>query len=152
MINFQYYNGMWPPPTKSVSSVEQFNFVDIVFVSEGYTALEYDKFVADVNRISLALLGEEFNELVEPFHTYSDFINIHSLFVASNESGYDQTEMGVYRDTFFNAESYFSDGRLIYGDEFKVKNFVQSQLPEEKIDIVAVLINSENYGGAGGLY
>ncbi|WP_225206952.1 M64 family metallopeptidase [Novosphingobium huizhouense] len=121
--------------------------IDIVFVAEGYTAEERDKFLADAKNASDYILSKDNSRLNDPFATYSTIINASAVFVASNQSGYStNTET---RDTAFGSKAYLSDGRLVYGNSGKV-NQALSDLSGNARDIVIVLINSDKYGGAGG--
>ena len=123
------------------------NRIDIVFVAEGYTAEERDKFLADAKKASEYILSKDNARLNDPFATYSSLMNAKAVFVASNQSGYStDTET---RDTAFGSKAYLSDGRLVYGDTGKV-NQALSGLSSDARDLVIVLINSDKYGGAGG--
>lgn len=53
-------------------------------------------------------------------------------------------------DTYFKANSYLDDGRLVYGDSVKVYETVRAAVPDNAQEIMIVLVNSKAYGGAGG--
>lgn len=121
--------------------------IDIVFVAEGYTSAERDKFLADARKASDYILSSDNARLNDPFATYASLMNASAVFVASQQSGYStDTET---RDTAFGSRAYLSDGRLVYGDTGKV-NQALSGLSGNARDLVIVLINSDKYGGAGG--
>ncbi|SFU68190.1 M64 family metallopeptidase [Pseudoduganella namucuonensis] len=122
--------------------------VDITFVAEGYLASERDKFLADAAKFAEYIFDTGNAALNSPFSNYKNYFNTNALFVASNQSRWDVTS-GV-ADTYFKANSYLDDGRLVYGDTTKVYETVGAALPGDAQDITIVLINSKAYGGAGG--
>lgn len=124
--------------------------VDIVIVAEGYTQLERDKFVADANTFLTTFLGADNARLNAPFSTYKGFFNATALFFASAQSGTDQPNNNVDVNTYFNASQHGSDGRLLYGDSYKVEVEVQNALAANAHELVIVLVNTPLYGGAGG--
>ena len=124
------------------------NRVDIVIVAEGYTQAERDKFIKDAGAFVSSILGQGNARLNAPFSTYNGFFNATALFFASAESGIDGN--GVQVNTYFNSSQYGSDGRLMYGDSFKVEQAVASALSTNAQELVIVLINTPSYGGAGG--
>lgn len=110
--------------------------LDWVFVAEGYQSHEKEKFLNDV-KIALPFNRNEplFEHLLEAY-------NIHILFAHSNETGASDDKLTV--DTAFNARYR---GRLLYGDESKVSNYISAymaQFPELR----TVIVNSDRYGGA----
>jgi hypothetical protein len=71
--------------------------INVVFVAEGYTAPELEKFTNDAQRMASALLH------TTPYSEYASFFNIFSLWVASEESGSDFPQFGVFKDTEFDS-------------------------------------------------
>lgn len=113
--------------------------LDWVFVAEGYQSHEKEKFLNDV-KVALP-----FNRNEPLFKHLLEMYNIHILFSHSNESGASDDKVTV--DTAFNARYR---GRLLYGDEAKVSNYISyymKQFPELR----TVIVNSDRYGGAGML-
>jgi hypothetical protein len=126
------------------------NPVNLVFVAEGYQASEKSKFFADAAAVTNYFFSKEKSLLNDPFYTYKNYFQVDALFVASNQSGLDQPNKNIYVDTYFNASQHGADGRLVYGDESKVLNYVSQYVPSGKSEMVVVLVNSSLYGGAGG--
>lgn len=122
--------------------------VDLTFVAEGYLASERDKFLADVAKFTDYMFGASNSQMNAPFMNYQNYFNVNALFVASNQSRWD-VKSGVV-DTYFKANSYLADGRLVYGDSAKVFETVEAALPAGARDVNIVLVNSKAYGGAGG--
>ena len=121
--------------------------VDVVVVAEGYTDAERSKFLSDANAFATYLLSPGNTRLNAPFGTHSALVNVGAVFVPSAQSGYSTDTTTI--STAFGARAYGSDGRLVYGDTFKV-NTALAALASDARDIVIVLINSALYGGAGG--
>lgn len=117
-------------------------------MSEGYLATERSKFLSDAATFVEYMLGEGNSSLNQPFSTFQNYFNVSGLFVASNESGVDTATLSV--DTYFGAAERSSDGRLVYGDSAKVRSTVNSAFASDAHEITVVLVNSSQYGGAGG--
>ncbi len=133
-----------------LNSGDSKNRVDIVFVAEGYTANEREKFLTDAKKFLNQMLGDDNARLNAPFSNYKNYFNAHALFVASAESGTDVPNSNISVNTRFNATQHGSDGRLLYGDENLVMQELNSALPSNAQEMVIVLVNTALYGGAGG--
>jgi len=124
--------------------------VDIVFVAEGYTAAERDKFLADAKNFLNNMLGDANTRLNAPFSVYKNLFNASAIFVASAQSGTDQPNNNISVNTYFDATQHGSDGRLLYGDFGKVTTFVSGAVASDAHELTVVLVNTTLYGGAGG--
>ena len=123
------------------------NRLVLVIVAEGYTAAQEAQFAADAEDTVADFLAEP------PWDAYAGHANVYLDFVASNESGADKparcygTE--ILRDTAFDASYCGANTRRLvlvnFGD---VWTEVFSVLPQA--DLVGVLVNDPEYGGAGG--
>jgi hypothetical protein len=132
------------------------NRINIVIVSEGYTAGELETFRTDATNSVEAMLSES------PFALYRNMFNGYGIAVASNESGSDHPSRGVYKDTYFNSSfDSFGTTRLVtippndfnYSSSagtYKVTQLLNALVPEW--DIVMILVNDTEYGGSGGGY
>ena len=120
------------------------NRVDLVIVSEGYTASEMDQFNQDVNAVHAGLFSED------PFLEYAHYFNVWKVEVSSNESGADHPDQTppLMRDTTFDA-SY--RGRNLTINERKVLRATGS-LPPVARDSVLVLVNDPQHGGSAGRF
>ncbi|MCB9014879.1 MAG: peptidase M64 [Lentimicrobiaceae bacterium] len=117
--------------------------LDIVFIPEGYTADEMEKFKADCNRLSDFLLK------CNPFDEYKNKINIVGVLAPSIESGADIPGKGVWKKTILNSSFYtFDIDRYLTTYDMKSVRDVAANVPYDQICIVA---NSQVYGG-GGIY
>jgi hypothetical protein len=113
--------------------------VDLVFLAEGYTAEEKNKFVNDVTKMT--------NKLFEasPYKENKAKFNIVGVFGASNESGTDIPHRNVQRDTLFNT-SFNTLGiqRYLLLESNHLIHRIASIVP---YDHIVVLVNSNQYGG-----
>ncbi len=116
---------------------------DIVFIAEGYTRGETEKFRADVKRLADILFLEA------PFDKYQDRINIWAVETPSQESGTDVPGEGIYVNTALNSSYYtFDVDRYLTTQDIGTVNDYAASAPHDQI---VVLINSPRYGG-GGVY
>lgn len=120
--------------------------VNIVFLSEGYTAADMPNFASHVNTAVNYLFSRE------PWQQYRSYCNVFRIQVASNESGCDYGSAGVLRDTYFNTgfntPSVSQLLTLGSGGSSKVYSLLNTHVPEYHMPIV--LVNDTKYGGAGG--
>ena len=117
--------------------------VDIVVVSDGYTASEKAKFYADAERVGTALFRHE------PFASYRNKFSIRAVFVPSPDSGTSVPRLGRWArtplDTHF--DTFYSDRYLTTSAQQKVYDAIGT-VPFEH---VVVMVNTAKYGG-GGIY
>jgi len=117
--------------------------VDLVFVPEGYTAAEMDKFSRDAARFTEALFA------TAPYDTRRDEFNVWAVHLPSEESGVDVSGEGIFRNTALNAGFYtFGLERYLTTPDMKAIRDAVWNVP---CDAVFLLVNSPIYGG-GGMY
>ncbi|MDR3252938.1 MAG: IgA Peptidase M64, partial [Tannerella sp.] len=117
--------------------------VDLVFVAEGYTAEQKDKFFADARRFTNSLFE------TPPYPQRREDFNIHAVFVASEDEGTDFSGKGVFVNTAFNSGFYtFGTDRYLTTPDMKSIRDAVWNVP---CDAIFVLVNSKVYGG-GGMY
>ena len=120
------------------------NALDLVFLSEGYTDREKDKFLNDVKRFK----KEGFEEGGLYFN-YSPFFNLHSVFTPSKLSGVGTN--GSPKDTAYHL--YRDSGKLrsiLPVDDLsypKALRLCRKHAPA--CDIAVILVNDPFYGGLG---
>ena len=113
--------------------------VDLVFVAEGYTAEDQDKFKADVDRFSGYLFS------VEPYQSARDRFNIRGIFRPSPERAMDEPRQGVFKKTVLNASfNAFDLDRYMLIEKNHRLHDIAAQVP---YDAIIVLVNSRRYGG-----
>ncbi|MEE4197114.1 MAG: M64 family metallopeptidase [Bacteroidales bacterium] len=116
---------------------------DIVFLAEGYTANQMDKFKKDVQRLVSYLFSQP------PFDTEAEKFNIWIVKSPSEESGTDIPGRDIYKKTVLNSNFYtFDSERYLTTDNFHMVSDVASVVP---YDDICIVVNSEKYGG-GGIY
>ncbi|MDR1371601.1 MAG: IgA Peptidase M64 [Dysgonamonadaceae bacterium] len=115
--------------------------VDVVFIAEGYTKDEMQKFRQDAERMADALFSEE------PFTSRKKDFNIWALESVSQHSGTDIPDKNIWRNTVANSTFYtFNiDRYLTVPDHSKISE-IAWQVP---YDILYVIVNTDKYGGAG---
>ena len=117
--------------------------VDLVFIAEGYTEEELDKFFKDAERFSDALFE------CPPFDTCRDDFNVWAVGTVSAESGTSSSGTGIHKNTALNTGYYtFGLDRYLTTKDMKAIKDATWNVP---CDAVFLLINAETYGG-GGIY
>jgi hypothetical protein len=113
---------------------------DVAVLGDGYRASELGKLRDDAARLGAGLVAGE------PFKSYAKLVNVWRIPVASTDSGAGHDDEA--QDTAFRCRyGCFGMDRLICCDRDKVTAVVQASLPG--FDAVLVLVNDEQYGGAG---
>ena len=119
------------------------NRVDVAIIAEGYTRLEKDKFLADL---------QYFKDLFfsyEPYKSLEDNFNIYGVFKPSAESGVDEPRAGIFKNTVLNStfNSLGSERYLLTEDNKSLRD-IAANVP---YDALYIMVNHERYGG-GGIY
>ena len=117
--------------------------VDLVFLAEGYTEAEQEKFVADAKRFTEALFS------TPPFDTRREDFNVWAVGLISEDAGTDRSGKGVFKNTALHSGYYtFGIDRYLTTPDMKpVRNAVWN-VP---CDAIFLLVNTDTYGG-GGMY
>jgi hypothetical protein len=125
------------------------NRINIVFLSEGYTAAELPNFATHVNDAVNFLFDRE------PWKQYRSYCNIYRIEVASTQSGCDNGNTsgpGVLRNTYFGAGfTTPSVTQLLTLDSTgysRAYDLLNQLVPEYELPVV--LVNDTKYGGSGG--
>lgn len=115
--------------------------VDLVFVAEGYTADEMDKFRSDAERFAGYLFD------YEPFRSRKSDFNIWILPCPSEESGVDIPQDGVWKRSALNStfNTFYIDRYLTLIDYQPLANV----LTDVPFDTIYVIANTSKYGGGG---
>ena len=117
--------------------------VDIVFVAEGYTAGEMDKYLGDVRRFTDFLFSRD------PFKAYRESFNIRAVQSVSLDSGTDIPGEGIWQNNPCNSSFYtFGVDRYLTTFDYRSVCDFAGLAPR---DHIFVIVNSEIYGG-GGVY
>ncbi len=117
--------------------------VDILFLAEGYTAEEMDKFIEDATRSAGYIFSEE------PFKSKRQYFNIRAVKSISQDSGTDIPGDSIWKNTAVNSSFYtFGIERYMTTMDYKAVCDVAACAPYDQIYI---LVNTDKYGG-GGIY
>ncbi len=117
--------------------------VDLVFLAEGYTQQEMDKFLSDAKRMTDYLFKNA------PFDKHRNQFNVYAVCSPSEESGTDIPGDSIYKNTAFNSTFYtFGTPRYLTSSDMKSIYDAVAQIPWDQI---FVLVNTDRYGG-GGFY
>ncbi|GMR25432.1 MAG: IgA Peptidase M64 [Ignavibacteria bacterium] len=128
---------------KIFNSGEPSNKVDIVFIPDGYTVDEMDKFKEDGVRFTDYLFSSS------PFKENKDKFNIWGIEAPSEDSGPDIPAEDVWKNTVVNSMFYTFDlKRYLMTRANKELRTLASYVPYDQIYI---LVNSSKYGG-GSIY
>lgn len=119
--------------------------MDYVFVGDGYTAVEMAKWQADAKKVIDGFLADPL------FAANRGAMNVRRVDVASNQSGVDEPDKGIYRDTAMDGNfGCYNIDRLLCVNSSKVYSVVGSVLAPDERDVIIVISNSTRYGGSGG--
>ncbi len=117
--------------------------VDIVYIAEGYSASEKEKFFNDVKHY------QDYMFTMAPYDTSRTRFNVRAVFSVSEDSGTDNPGEDQWKNTALNSHffTFYSERYLTTLDYWKVRD-VASAVP---YDQMIVLVNTDKYGG-GGLF
>lgn len=124
-------------------SGEPANKVDLLFIAEGYTAEQMDKFRADAQRFVKYLFE------TEPYKSRKSDFNIWAVESVSSEAGPDIPQQGIWKNTAAASNFYtFRLDRYLTAPDHKKVSSIASESP---CDAMYVIVNTDKYGG-GGIY
>ncbi len=128
---------------KIIDSGDAANKVDIVFIPEGYTAADMNKFRTDAKRFATYLISWA------PYKDYADKFNFWIVNAPSLDRGTDLPGQHIWNRTAVNSNFYTfgTDRYLTTQDVYSVRN-IAACVPYDQI---CILVNTEKYGG-GGVY
>ena len=120
--------------------------INIVFLSEGYTAADMPSFAGHVTTAMNYLFSRE------PWMQYRSYCNVFRIQIASVESGTDNGAAGGIKNTYFSTGfNNVSVPQLLTVEgtgSSRVYTLLNQHVPE--YDIPIVLVNDTKYGGSGG--
>jgi IgA peptidase M64/peptidase M64-like protein len=115
--------------------------VDLLLISEGYTAEQLPKFHVDAARLVNSLFS------YEPFKSRKSDFNVRGLDLPSEESGITHPRQGLFRRTRLSAQyDIFNVERYILSYDNRALREAASEAP---YDILEILVNDDEYGGGG---
>ncbi len=117
--------------------------VDLVFLAEGYTAAQMDKFRTDAARMTEYLFS------MEPYASRRDDFNVTLVESVSEEEGTDIPQEGQWRNTVMDSsfDTFYIDRYLTIFNHRKIAD----ALSGVGFDTIFIIANEDKYGG-GGIY
>jgi len=116
---------------------------DILFLGDGYTNEEMQKFRDDVKRLSGYLMN------AEPYKSRQTDFNIRAIETPSPVSGINRPHPGVFKRTPLRTHySSFDSERYLLAYDNRTIRDIASQVP---YDFLVIVVNEKTYGG-GGIY
>jgi len=129
--------------TPLLVSGEMGNKVDLLFVAEGYTVGQMDKFHKDCRKFMEYLFS------MEPYKSRMDDFNVTAVDVISPEQGTDIPDQGIWKHTALNSHFYtFYIDRYLTVTDYKA---IADNVAGVPFDALFIVVNEEKYGG-GGIY
>lgn len=117
--------------------------VDLVFLSEGYTAADGEKFRTDVRRFTGWLFD------LEPYKSAKGEFNVYGVMSVSPDRGVSEPAKGSFKRSALGASfEAFGLERYLLAEEGWA---IAERADEVPCDAVVILVNSARYGG-GGIY
>ncbi|MFH1197582.1 MAG: M64 family metallopeptidase [bacterium] len=124
-------------------SGEPQNKLDIVFLPEGYSINEKEKYIHDCKRFADTLFN------YSPFQENEGNINIWAVEAYSQDTGVDIPAENKWKNSILNSTYYtFDSERYVMTSDYKKVRDLASNAPYDQIYI---LVNSAKYGG-GAIY
>ena len=119
------------------------NALDILFIPEGYTSNQMNKFISDSEKMKDLLLS------FYPFNKHSKSINIRLVLAPSIDEGTDYPGNNIWKNTLVNTSFYtFGIERYLGTTDMKTIRDIASNT---YYDQIYILVNSDKYGG-GAIY
>ncbi|KAG0359589.1 hypothetical protein BG005_000538 [Podila minutissima] len=129
---------------KLVDSGPDKNRVGIVFMGDGYTLKEREKFFGDMDR----LVNDMF--IGETFESFLPLFNVYALFRPSRESGIGT--QGKWKDTSFRLYRDGTELRGIYCADPRAAKQACHAVGNYACDFPSLIGNDPYYGGLGGQF
>jgi len=118
------------------------NYTDIIYLGDGFTENEMDKFVKEVKKLDAYLFKKE------PWNHYSNMFNVFYVKTASNVSGAGMTPETPIDNFYGTTFGCSGVDRMPWPTNMsKVYDVLNKTKPQ--YDMVIILVNSTKYGGAG---
>jgi len=134
------HRAVWPFTT-ILNNGPTANRIDIVVLGDGYTVAEQGNYAVHVDNVIGPFMAEE------PLAAYIQYFNVHRVDVTSNESGVDEIDLNIFRDTALDmAYGCFNIDRLLC---IHVGKAAAAAAAAPAVDQILALANSTRYGGAG---
>ena len=119
------------------------NMINVVFLPDGYTENELEKFIEDAHWMMDALFGKQ------PYPAYRGYFNCFAIKVPSEVSGAANDPDSLINNYFGSTFNTSGIWRLVVPQRSdRVQSVLQNNLPQ--YDQVVMIVNDSRYGGSGG--
>ena len=121
--------------------------INIVFLGDGYTVTEMDKYHSDVQNALDGVMNES------PVREYSNLFNAYAIDVISQESGCKMYPTDTSPVTYFESSynSYGIERLLVAWNTSRINSAIQDSF-DGQADIIFIIVNHTKYGGSGGQF
>ena len=131
------------PVTEILNNGAPAQKVDLVFVAEGYTVDEMEKFRKDAARFTDYLFK------TKPFSDRKGDFNVWAVECPSEESGTDNPGQNIWKNTALNTHFWtFGIDRYLTAPDLAL---IRNKVWNVPCDVLYVIVNTNKYGG-GGVY
>lgn len=117
--------------------------VDVAIIGDGYSINDKTKFEKDVKYFTDVFFSQE------PYKSNASLFNIYGVFRASEESGIDEPEADIFKNTILGCTfNSMGSERYILTEDNKAVRDLAAHVP---YDAIYIMVNHSRYGG-GGIY
>ena len=128
--SFVEYQGTFDLSVENVIFNRQENRINFVIIGDGYTENDLDNQYRPMVETTLDYFFYNTTKST-PYPRYKNFFNTYRIDIASNESGVDDLEAGIYRDTILGGERGCTDYTIgICGADWSLVNAAFRQAEE----------------------
>jgi hypothetical protein len=122
------------------------NRIDVIYLAEGYTSAELARFAGHAAE---AIAYKDSAEIAQPYKRYRKFFNYYRADLPSPESGIDEPEKGISRNTALDG---LGEGRLGTVNDSKARAAATEAMRGLGIqaDWVNAVLNTPDYYNSGG--
>ncbi len=128
---------------KTIQTATKGNGIDIVLMGDAFS----DRLIADGTYDNVMNTAMEKLFEIEPYKSYRDHFNVHSVKAVSPNELYTQGTTTAF-------ECYFGDGTRVGGTDSRVLSYAQKAISDERMNeaLIIVMMNSTAYAGTCYMY
>jgi hypothetical protein len=124
------------------------NAVNIVVLGDGFTHEDLKKGGNFDTKVKQTI---DYLFTVAPFKQYKENFNVYMVYAESEKRGathgYNPSNTNSKFNAYFDATT---ERLLIAGNSAACYTYAQKALPQEKVNLMVLLVNDDTYGGSGG--
>ncbi len=135
------------PATRIIENGPVSNRIDVVYIAEGYTLAELGDFAPTVAK---AIQYKDTASIGQPYKRYRKFFNYYRIDLPSDESGIDEPEKGVFRNTALDATGSGNLGEINQAKAKAAAIDGMQAIGINRVDWIYVVLNTPLYYNSGG--